>query len=144
MLNQSGQSSARYFDGENMSDAVGLYEEQRTQRYLERQMQTAQLSGEHNFEGDKTSELKWNLGITKSKQNTPDLRVFTNSYEFLTLEDDETGDFYLDTIPTYSIQANLYPAPTRYYRYLDENNVNFKSDYKLNIYEKDFVKAGFY
>ena len=27
MLNQSGQSSARYFDGENMSDAVGLYEE---------------------------------------------------------------------------------------------------------------------
>ena len=53
-----------------MSDAVGLYEEQRTQRYLERQMQTAQLSGEHNFEGDKTSELKWNLGITKSKQNT--------------------------------------------------------------------------
>ena len=144
MLNQSGQSSARYFDGENMSDAVGLYEEQRTQRYLERQMQTAQLSGEHNFEGDKTSELKWNLGITKSKQNTPDLRVFTNSYEFLTLEDDETGDFYLDTIPTYSIQANLYPAPTRYYRYLDENNINFKSDYKLNINEEDFVKAGFY
>lgn len=144
MLNQSGQSSARYFDGENISDAVGLYEEQRTQRYLERQMQTAQLSGEHNFEGDKTSELKWNLGITKSKQNTPDLRVFTNSYEFLTLEDDETGDLYLDTIPTYSIQANLYPAPTRYYRYLDENNINFKSDYKLNINEEDFVKTGFY
>ena len=71
------------------------------------------------------------------------MRVFTNSYEFLTLEDDETGDFYLDTIPTYSIQANLYPAPTRYYRYLDENNINFKSDYKLNINEEDFVKAGF-
>lgn len=144
MLNQSGQSSARYFDGENMSDAVGLYEEQRTQRYLERQMQTAQLSGEHNFEGNKTSQLKWNLGVTRSYQNTPDLRVFTNSYEFLTLEDDETGDFYLDTVPRYSIQANLYPAPTRYYRYLDENNINFKSDYKLNIDEEDFVKAGFY
>ena len=107
-------------------------------------MQTAQLSGEHNFEGDKTSQLKWNLGITKSKQNTPDLRVFTNSYEFLTLEDDETGDFYLDNIPTYSIQANLYLAPTRYYRYLDENNINFKSDYKVNINEEDFIKAGFY
>ena len=144
MLNQSGQSSARYFDGENMSDAVGLYEEQRTQRYLERQMQTAQLSGEHNFKGNKTSPLKWNLGVTRSYQNTPNLRVFTNSYEFLTLEDDETGDFYLDTIPTYSIQANLYPAPTRYYRYLDENNINFKSDYKLNINQEDFVKAGFY
>ncbi len=144
MLNQSGQSSARYFDGENMSDAVGLYEEQRTQRYLERQMQTAQLSGEHNFKGNKTSQLKWNLGVTRSYQNTPNLRVFTNSYEFLTLEDDETGDFYLDTIPTYSIQANLYPAPTRYYRYLDENNINFKSDYKLNINQEDFVKAGFY
>ena len=27
---------------------------------------------------------------------------------------------------------------------MDENNLNFKSDYKLNINEEDFVKAGFY
>ena len=27
---------------------------------------------------------------------------------------------------------------------MDENNINFKSDYKLNINEDDFVKAGFY
>ncbi len=144
MINQSGQSSARYFDGENMSDAFGLYEEQRTQRYLERQMKTSQLSGNHKFSRNKNSELNWNLGLTKSYQNTPDLRVFTNSYEYINIEDDETGDIYLDTLPTYSIQANLYPAPTRYYRYLNEDNLNFKSDYKFNLNDSEFIKLGFY
>ena len=144
MINQSGQSSARYFDGENMSDAFGLYEEQRTQRYLERQMKTSQLSGNHKFSRNKNSELNWYLGLTKSYQNTPDLRVFTNSYEYIYLEDDETGDIYLDTLPTYSIQANLYPAPTRYYRYLNEDNINFKSDYKFNLNDSEFIKLGFY
>ena len=143
MLNQNGQSSARYFDGENMSDAFGLYEEQRTQRYLERQLKTIQLSGEHNFNSIKKSEIKWNLGFTKATQNTPDLKVFVNSYEFPEVEDEETGDFFLDTVPTFSIQTNLYPGPTRYFRFLEEDNFNFKTDYKLDFNEEEFLKIGF-
>ena len=143
MLNQNGQSSARYFDGENMSDAFGLYEEQRTHRYLERQLKTIQLSGEHNFNSIKKSEIKWNLGFTKATQNTPDLKVFVNSYEFPEVEDEETGDFFLDTVPTFSIQTNLYPGPTRYFRFLEEDNFNFKTDYKLDFNEEEFLKIGF-
>lgn len=142
MLNQNGQSSARYFSGENRSDAFGLFEEQRTQRYMERQLKTSQISGTHLFEAHKKSELTWNFGLTKSYQNTPDLKVFTNSYEYLMLEDEDTGDFYQDTAPTYSIQPNLYSAPTRYYRFLKENNTNLKIDYKRNLNEEEFIKIG--
>jgi len=142
MLNQNGQSSARYFSGENRSDAFGLFEEQRTQRYMERQLKTSQISGTHLFEAHKKSELTWNFGHTKSYQNTPDLKVFTNSYEYLMLEDEDTGDFYQDTAPTYSIQPNLYSAPTRYYRFLKENNTNLKIDYKRNLNEEEFIKIG--
>jgi len=142
MLNQNGQSSARYFSGENRSDAFGLFEEQKTQRYMERQLKTSQISGTHLFEAHKKSELTWNFGHTKSYQNTPDLKVFTNSYEYLMLEDEDTGDFYQDTAPTYSIQPNLYSAPTRYYRFLKENNTNLKIDYKRNLNEEEFIKIG--
>ena len=142
MLNQNGQSSARYFSGENRSDAFGLFEEQRTHRYMERQLKTSQISGNHLFEAHKKSELTWNFGHTKSYQNTPDLKVFTNSYEYLMLEDEDTGDFYQDTAPTYSIQPNLYSAPTRYYRFLKENNTNLKIDYKRNLNEEEFIKIG--
>ncbi|MDB2443080.1 TonB-dependent receptor [Flavobacteriales bacterium] len=142
MLNQNGQSSARYFSGENRSDAFGLFEEQRTQRYMERQLKTSQITGNHLFEAHKKSELTWNFGHTKSYQNTPDLKVFTNSYEYLMLEDEDTGDFYQDTAPTYSIQPNLYSAPTRYYRFLKENNTNLKIDYKRNLNQDEFIKIG--
>ena len=142
MLNQNGQSSARYFSGENMSDAFGLYEEQRMQRYMERQLKTTQISGSHLFENKRTAELKWNFGHTKSYQNTPDLKVFTNSFEYLMIEDEETGNFYQDATPTYSIQPNLYSGPTRYYRFLEEENANLKLDYKLNFNEEGFIKLG--
>lgn len=142
MLNQNGQSSARYFTGENRADAIGLFEEQRTQRYVERQLKTTQISGLHVFNQQKKSELKWNLGYTNSHQNTPDLKVFTNSYEYLMIEDDETGELYQGTDPTFSIQPNLYAGPTRHYRFLEEKNANIKADYKLNLNEDEFIKVG--
>ena len=142
MLNQNGQSSARYFVGENRSDDNGLYEEQRTQRYLERQLFTNQLSGSHIFENKKTSELNWNLGYTKSYQNTPDLRVFTNSFEYLYVEDEDTGDFIQDSIPTFAIRDDLYSVPSRYFRLLEEENLNFKLDYKLYFGAESYIKVG--
>lgn len=142
MLNQSGQSSAKYFLGENKSDDNGLFEEQRTQRYLERQIFTNQLSGTHEFLKKYDSELSWNLGYTKSYQNTPDLKVFTNSFEYFLIEDEETGEFYQDTVPTYAIRDDLYPVPTRYFRFLEEENMNFKIDYKLDFNAEEYLKVG--
>ena len=83
------------------------------------------------FENKNTSELTWNLGYTKSYQNTPDLRVFTNSFEYLFVEDEDTGDFIQDSIPTFAIRDDLYSVPSRYFRLLEEDNLNFKLDYKL-------------
>jgi hypothetical protein len=142
MLNQNGQSSARYFVRENRSDDNGLYEEQRTQRYRERQLFTNQLSGSHIFENKKTSELNWNLGYTKSYQNTPDLRVFTNSFQYLYVEDEDTGDFIQDSTPTFAIRDDLYSVPTGYFRLLEEENLNFKLDYKLNFGVENYIKVG--
>ncbi|NQX91876.1 MAG: carboxypeptidase regulatory-like domain-containing protein, partial [Flavobacteriales bacterium] len=160
MPNVSGVNDSRYQNGINPSDAVGLGQEQRQQRYLERTMQIVQLRGEHVLQDFYNSRITWLGSYTKGVQNTPDLRVFINSYE-----ESEGGTIYLDaegnditadalalladgeilseyypgfTTQTtaggelnYSIEDNLYPSPTRYYRNMQDNTLDLKLNFEL-------------
>ncbi|MEO0404792.1 MAG: hypothetical protein AAF193_07975, partial [Bacteroidota bacterium] len=160
MPNVSGVNDSRYQNGINPSDAVGLGQEQRQQRYLERNMQIVQLRGEHVLTNLYNSNLTWIGSYTRGVQNTPDLRVFTNSFE-----ESEGGTIYLDsngdditedavaliadgenleeyfpgfttqTTPggelNYSIEDNLYPSPTRYYREMNDNTLDLKVNWQM-------------
>lgn len=158
MPNISGVNDSRYQIGINPSDEVGLGQEQRTQRYLERSMNVYQIRGEHFLDEFKDIKINWVGSYTSGIQTTPDLRVFTNSFEEL-----PGGTFYYDadgnditedaealiadgenlneyypgytqetsneTSTVYSIRDNLYPSPTRYFREMEDKTL----DLKLNI-----------
>jgi TonB-dependent receptor len=158
MPNISGVNDSRYQIGINPSDEVGLGQEQRTQRYLERTMNVYQVRGEHFLDNFKDIKINWSGSYTSGIQTTPDLRVFTNSFEELPggtvyfdsngndittdaealLSDGENLNEYYpgyttetsqETTTAYSIRDNLYPSPTRYYRQMVDNTL----DLKLNV-----------
>ncbi len=108
--NQSGESSARYQDGEKSSDEAGMLYQTRTLQYLERGFSSIQLNGENYLEHVGKIKLNWLSSYTHSKQDEPDLRFFSNHYTV-------QGDTIL-----YEISQSLYPVPTRYYRFMDELN----------------------
>jgi len=162
MPNVSGVNDARYQNGINPSDAVGLGQEQRQQRYLERAMNIYQLRGEHKLSENANHKITWSSSYTKGRQTTPDLRLFINSYEEL-----PGGVFYLDAdgnnvtedalalladgenlndyFPgysveetesgelAYSIQDNLYPSPTRFYREMENTTLDLKFNFEKPI-----------
>lgn len=111
--NQSGISSARYQEGEKLSDEIGMFYQTRTLQYLERGFTSGQIHGEHFFENLHRLKAEWFSSATFSSQNEPDLRFFTNHYTL-----DTNGN------PLYEIAQSLYPVPTRYFRTMDELNLD--------------------
>lgn len=161
----SGINDARYQDGINPSDAVGLGQEQRQQRYLERSMNIFQLRGTHELSENVNHTITWSASYTKGKQTTPDLRLFINSYESLPsglvysdasgndITDDalaliadgeDLSEYYPGYTVTetssdelaYSIQDNLYPSPTRFYRTMDNATLDLKLNFEKPIAEE--------
>jgi len=162
MPNISGINDARYQDGINPSDAIGLGQEQRQQRYLERSMNVYQLRGTHKLSDHEAHQITWSTSYSLGQQNTPDLRLFINSYESLPagliyrdpaghditedalalLADGENlseyyPGFYTEEIQSdalsYSIQENLYPSPTRFYRRMKNSTLDVKVNFEKPI-----------
>jgi TonB-dependent receptor len=161
MRTQIGQNSARYQIGINPSDQVGLGQEQRTVNYNERAINIAQLKGEHIFMDLKKLRMSWIGSYTFGKQDTPDLRVFFNSFEEVgpqTIYIDANGNNITNNVlaliadgenieeyypgfsqqqtpprTQYTVATNLYPAPTRYYRQMDEDLLDTRVDFELPI-----------
>lgn len=172
MRTQVGQNSARYQDGINPSDQVGLFQEQRTINYNERTINVAQLKGEHIFMNLHKLRMSWIGSYTAGHQNTPDLRVFFNSYEEMPAQtlyldangNDVTsqalalladGENLNEYYPGFSIQQteagqlqyavldNLYPSPTRYYRQMDETMFDTHVDFELPLNNKTGLENKF-
>lgn len=174
MPNMSGINDARYQNGVNPSDAVGLGQQQTQQRYLERQLHIFQLRGSHELTNPQ-HKISWSGSYTTGKQGTPDLRLFINSYEELpagliyfdqdgtnitedaiallndgenleeyfpnyTIEETTSGDL------VYSIQDNLYPSPTRFFREMSNTTLDLKLNYSLpilkNISDQNLLSFG--
>ncbi len=114
--NQSGTSQARYMIGRKPSDDTeNLLVETRKLSWLERGFTSGQLRGDHCFESLSKFKINWIGSVTKSKQDEPDMRFFTNSYY-----PENEGDY------TYAIEPSIYKVPARYYREMIEYNYNFK------------------
>ena len=162
MPNVSGINDARYQNGINPSDAIGLGQEQRQQRYLERNMNIYQIRGMHELSENKHHRITWGASYTQGKQNTPDLRLFINSYEQMpggvTYSDANGQDITEDALAllsdgenlneyypgysvqqldseqlTYSIQDNLYPSPTRFYRNMENTTLDLNFHFERPI-----------
>ncbi|WP_179223059.1 TonB-dependent receptor [Pontibacter ummariensis] len=119
--NQSGNNSSRFLFG-TFPATSGVYDDRaifqsRALHYTQRALSSAQLKGEHVLPGFKNSKIDWLTSFTLSQQDEPDLRFFAN-------------DYYVNgTDTTYRIQPAAYTLPARFFRNLDETNL----DVKVNI-----------
>lgn len=132
---RNGENKGRFQQGPNFSDDFEKLIQIRSVEYLEREMTTAQLSGEHLLPGLKNLKIDWLANYATSSESTPDLRVFTNTVLF-----NSAGD------TLYVIEPGLYPVPARFFRNLDEKTyeglVNLELPLKTEANKTSLIKAG--
>ncbi len=114
MHNQSGNSSARFLEGDLTRDDPNIVFQTRVISYTQRALDMFQLKGDHAFGKLK---MDWIGAFSHSAQDEPDLRFFSNDY---TREDS-----------IYDIQRALYSAPSRYFRKMVETNIDGKAGFTL-------------
>lgn len=120
IISQSGESVTRFQSG-SWPDQLGdspVYET-RSLLYTERSLRTYQTSGEHLFPDLNGLRIDWTGTFSHSEQDEPDLRFFSNDY---LVEGSDTS---------YAISINNYNAPTRFFRFLEEQNNSFKVDLSM-------------
>ncbi len=117
MHNQSGESYTRTFEGPIPFDQIGTIFQTRVLGYTQRQLQVYQTNGSHVFG---KLQADWLVSYAESRQDEPDLRFFSNDYEQINPE-----------TRIYDIQPNLYSQPSRFFRDLEEENLNAKLDLEL-------------
>lgn len=125
--NHFGDDYVRSVYGKKPSDDPDLNYITQTLGFKERNMLTTQLTFDH------FDRLKWGISYSLTNQNEPDLRFLSYHY------------FVLPSDTLYEISPQMYPVPTRFYRTLEDNNINGKIDYEQPltfINEKSNLQVG--
>lgn len=115
---QNGESYARILSGsygENIAENATFVPN--VLGYTERALTSTQLYGNHTFTGFHNIKVDWKSSYAKSKENEPDIRYFTYTYN--------KG---FDGNLSYIVFANFYDGPTHYYRFLKESTDESKID----------------
>lgn len=124
IYNRSAESVGRYQFGSFPRDlSNSAVYETRVLHYTERSLSSFSLKGSHYLKSLLNMDVDWSASYSKSKQDEPDLRFFTDNY---TVRDRNNQ---VDTL--YSIQTSIYPRPTRYFRNLDESIASSKLDVSI-------------
>lgn len=118
LVTQSGTATSKYLSGiwpEQFVNTTTIFET-RTLNYTERNLTSYQINGKHNFPSIAKISIDWDATISKTNQDEPDVRYFSDNYSHQNIQG-------RDTI-VYSITPSIYPRPARYFRNLDENSTN--------------------
>ncbi|MBI9071989.1 MAG: TonB-dependent receptor [Melioribacteraceae bacterium] len=91
--------------------------------WLERNIITGQVRGEHYFEALAKLKADWTVALGQTNQDEPDRR-FIFSYERIRPSRGDT---------TYTIQGSNFSDPSRYFRSLTDNNNTYKVDFSLPL-----------
>ncbi len=119
MRNQSGINNARYQAGKKMVDDPDDFFETRTLRYRQRALNTGQLSGKHVLPAWNNFEINWKSSIAQSMQDDPDMRFFTTRYR------------EINSGSGYEFKPSSDRRPTRFYRDMNQVNIENKLDFVL-------------
>ena len=112
---QTAENSAYRISGLNSVDFNSLYEAT-TLQYTERNLRSFLFGGKHEFASLKNLEFDWNVAYTTTTQDDPDLRVIAGLHS-------PSGTYF---------DNSVYPQqPSRYWRSLEEQNVNYRVDAAL-------------
>jgi TonB-dependent receptor len=119
---QSGISQGRFLEGfwEELGSATY---QSRVSSYTERGLNSFQFKGDHYFPGLLDISLEWKGSYSSNFQNEPDLKYFTNRVSYVSQVDQFV----------YSDLGGNNPPPTRFFRNLDEANLNIGLDIEIPI-----------
>ncbi len=134
LYNQNSEDTTRRRIGEDFINSPGLVSDLNTLYFIERQLHTFQFKGRHELPDVSDLKIDWLAALSNTSQEEPDLRFF-NYYR----SEDGTVFRFDNTLPQ--------PIrPTRYFRALEEDNVNLKLDATLPFWsfngEDGEIKAG--
>lgn len=136
--NHSGTSEASFAEG-TRSDNTNLTVRVRQLSYLQRSINSGQLYGEHDIDSalfKAPLKIEWFNAYTLSRQEQPDLRFFTDDY-FTNPQGERV----------YQFSNQIYNAPGRYNRLMNEQNNDFKVHFTLPVALSDTtqlkLKTGF-
>ncbi len=118
LFNQNALSLARLQESGFSESQPGATFVQNRLQWVERNLRTLQFKGEHLFAALGDLKLDWTLAQSVTSQDEPDTRFF-NFYS--------TGDLYVIGTPTLPNPQD----PTRYFRHLEEQNLNPRVDLTL-------------
>ena len=157
MHNQNGVNSGRFQNGVKPDDDPNLFINIYQTQYIERDMDNLQLKGNHTLPGLGNLNIDWVASRAASTMKTPDLRVFTSDYtlregtSYYDADGNDITDYvvgegfspseieeefpgytqYSGTDTIHNISLNLYPAPTRYFRNMEEVDQNYIVNFSL-------------
>lgn len=114
---QSGISQGRFLEGYWTELGSATYQS-RVSSYSERGLHTWQLEGEHQFPSLFNLTVEWRGMQAENNQYEPDMKYFTNRVSYMP----NLGQM------VYSDLGGNNPPPTRYFRFLDEQNKSFNVD----------------
>lgn len=143
VYNRNGESVTRYLSGkayELENDTARFTYRTRLLDYTERTLGSLQLSGEHNDLLGSALKGEWQVGYSKTKQDEPDVRFFSDEYFTDYVEDEQTGDLY--PVDGYRIAPSAYKVPTRVWRFVDEDSRDAKLDFTLPFGRSSKFKFG--
>jgi outer membrane receptor protein involved in Fe transport len=123
---QSGQSTARFLEGrwgEQFNENPNAFFQTRVLSFTERNLQSYQLHGKHSFEDLYGLGVNWSGTISKTSQEEPDARYFSNHYAIQNYQGRDTIN--------YSILAANYALPSRYFRNMNEDGRGMNIDLSL-------------
>jgi len=135
----NGTSITRYQDGQwpqelGHDDLYRTYQT-RVFTFLERDVRSYQLKGEHYIRPLLNLSMDWSASLARSTQDEPDRRAISIIY---TASPTDTS---------YTIRGSNFPDPSRYYRYLkdhtDTYNVNFSLPFSLWSGRSNTFKFGY-
>ncbi|MEM1319660.1 MAG: TonB-dependent receptor [Bacteroidota bacterium] len=124
LYNHDAQKITRYLTGLFPSILTSIYEG-RALQFIERDVRSYQLVGEHTFNDDGL-KFEWAGSFVKSYQDEPDFRTFDNS---LIISENSSGE--IDT--TCFVTASELGRPTHFFRRVDDEQLSGRMDLTIPI-----------
>lgn len=145
IYNHNAQKSANYINGDYGGKVSGnkTYES-RYLSFIERDIRSFQLKGQHVIPGLNNTQIDWNAGLINSMQLEPDSRVFDNTFNTREVVDNNGEIIGIDTF--YAISKSEFSLPFHFWRELHDEQQNASLDLTIpflqNISNSNKLKFG--
>ncbi len=132
LYTQNAEDQARQLEGRIESSGEDQFNDQRRTHlnelhWTERHLDAHQLRGNHTLPGLGNLEADWLVSLARTTQTEPDLRYFN----FISYPNPQDPDSPLRGVDLISNNTPFPERPTRYFRELEDQNLNVKFDLTL-------------